>query len=157
HGISSGADISIGFRYAKNQCLPPDRQQAMPSSEMPGPEFHDFSYVGKFFSNFGRQILEKDGERKLNNMKTKIISKMFLSLGLVFVLVGAITQVHGDSPAIPIVTINSTGDVPRGKTGSFVLHMKPAIMLGGAYVNFSVSGTAVPGVDYVSLVSPTYV
>jgi len=36
----------------------------MQSSEMPGPEFHDFSYVGKFFSNFGRQILEKDDERK---------------------------------------------------------------------------------------------
>jgi hypothetical protein len=124
---------------------------------MPGPEFHDFSYVGKFFSNFGRQILEKDGERKLNNMKTKIISKMFLSLGLVFVLVGAITQVHGDSPAIPVVTINSTGDVPRGKTGSFVLAMTPPVMFGGTYVNFSVSGTAVPGVDYVSLVSPTYV
>jgi hypothetical protein len=129
----------------------------MQSSEMPGPEFHDFSYVGKFFSNFGRQILEKDGERKLNNMKTKIISKMFLSLGLVFVLVGAITQVHGDSPAIPVVTINSTGDVPRGKTGSFVLAMTPPVMFGGTYVNFSLSGTAVPGVDYVSLVSPTYV
>jgi hypothetical protein len=101
--------------------------------------------------------LEKDDERKLNNMKTKIISKILLSLGLVFVLVGAITQVHGDSPAIPVVTIHSTGDVPRGETGSFVLDMKPAITLGGAYVNFSVSGTAVPGVDYVSLVSPTYV
>ena len=34
-------------------------------------------------------------------MKTKIISKLLLSLGLVFVLGGAITQVHGDSPAIP--------------------------------------------------------
>jgi hypothetical protein len=31
---------------------------------MPGPEFHDFFYVGKFSSNFGRQILEKDDERK---------------------------------------------------------------------------------------------
>jgi hypothetical protein len=90
-------------------------------------------------------------------MKTKIISKILLSLGLVFVLVGAITHAHGDSPAIPIVTINSTGDVPRGKTGSFVLDMKPALMFGGTYVNFSVSGTAVPGVDYVSIVSPTYV
>ena len=36
----------------------------MQSSEMPGPGFHDFSYIGKFFSNFGRQILEKDGEGK---------------------------------------------------------------------------------------------
>ena len=90
-------------------------------------------------------------------MQTKIIGKILLGLGLMFVLVSAITQVHGDSPAIPIVTINSTGDVPRGKTGSFVLDMKPPLTFGGTYVNFSVSGTAVPGVDYVSLVSPTYV
>jgi hypothetical protein len=90
-------------------------------------------------------------------MKTKIIGKILLSLGLMFVLVSAITQVHGDSPAIPVVTIHSTGDVPRGKIGSFVLDMKPAITFGGTYVNFSVSGTAVPGVDYVPLVSPAYV
>ena len=90
-------------------------------------------------------------------MKTKIISKILLSLGLAFVLVSAIPQVHGDSPAIPLVTIHSTGDVPRGKTGSFVLEMKPPLMFGGMYVNFSVSGTAVPGVDYASLVSPTYI
>src|SRR6266508_475774 len=88
-------------------------------------------------------------------MKTKIIGKILLSLGLMFVLVSAITQVHGDSPAIPVVTIHSTGDVLRGKIGSFVLDMKPAITFGGTYVNFSVSGTAVPGVDYVPLVSPT--
>ena len=90
-------------------------------------------------------------------MKTKIIGKILLGLGLMFVLVGAITQVHGDSPAISIVTINSTGDVTRGKIGSFVLEMKPPVTFGGVYVNFSVSGTAVPGVDYVSLVSPTCV
>jgi hypothetical protein len=57
----------------------------------------------------------------------------------------------------PVVTIHSTGDVPRGKTGSFVITMNPPVMLGGMYVNFSVSGTAVPGVDYVSLVSPAYI
>ena len=90
-------------------------------------------------------------------MQTKIISRILLGLGLMFVLVSAITRVHGDSPAIPVVTINSTGDVPRGKTGSFVIDMKPAIPFGGAYVNFSVSGTAIPGVDYVPLLSPTYV
>jgi hypothetical protein len=90
-------------------------------------------------------------------MKTKILSKILLTLGLAFVLGSAIPQVHGDSPAIPIVTISSTGDVHRGKIGSFVLDMKPAIPLGGVYVNFSISGTAVPGVDYVSVVSPTYV
>ena len=58
---------------------------------------------------------------------------------------------------LPIVTINSTGNVTRGKIGSFVLEMKPALGFGGSYVNFSVSGTAVAGVDYVVLVSPAYV
>ena len=55
-----------------------------------------------------------------------------------------------------VVTVHSTGDVTRGKTGSFVLNMKPALMLGGMYVNFKVSGTAIAGVDYVLLVSPAY-
>ena len=102
-------------------------------------------------------------------MKTKIISKLLLSIGLVFVLGSAITQVHGDSLAssaapttaqaekLPVVTIHSTGDVTRGKTGSFVLNMNPPIMFGGTYVKFSVSGTAIPGVDYVALVSPAYI
>jgi len=31
------------------------------------------------------------------------------------------------------------------------------IMFGGSYVNFSVSGTAIPGVDYVPLVSPAHI
>jgi hypothetical protein len=102
-------------------------------------------------------------------MKRKIISKILLTLGFVFVLGSAITQVHGGSPAsspystspedvqLPVVTIYSTGDVTRGKTGSFVLNMNPPIMFGGTYVNFSVSGTAIPGVDYVPLVSPAYI
>jgi hypothetical protein len=30
-------------------------------------------------------------------------------------------------------------------------------MVGGVYVNFTVSGTAIPGVDYVPLVSPTFI
>ena len=102
-------------------------------------------------------------------MKAKILRKVLLGLGLVFVLGSAITQVHGDSLAssaapttaqaekLPVVTIHSTGDVTRGKTGSFVLNMNPPIMLGGTYVNFSVSGTAIPGVDYVALVSPAYI
>src|SRR5262249_25331161 len=64
------------------------------------------------------------------------------------------------SPAdvqMPIVYINSIDNVPRGKTGAFVLDMKPALMLGGMYVKFSVSGTAIEGFDYVALVSPAYV
>jgi hypothetical protein len=123
--------------------------------------------------------LEKDDERKLSkmkkqkrklsNMKTKIIGKILLSFGLTFVLVSGITQVHGGSSASsayatspedvqrPVVTIHSTGDVTRGEIGSFVLDMKPAIPLGGAYVNFSVSGTAVPWLDYIPFFSPAYV
>jgi len=57
----------------------------------------------------------------------------------------------------PVITIHSTDSVTRGKTGSFVLDMKPALMFGGTYVNFSVSGTAIPGVDYRPLVSPAYI
>ena len=53
----------------------------------------------------------------------------------------------------PVITIHSTDNVTRGKIGSFVLDMKPALMLGGMYVNFKVSGTAIAGVDYVLLVS----
>jgi hypothetical protein len=87
-------------------------------------------------------------------MKTKIISKLLLILGLVFVLGSAITQVRGDG----FVTIHSIGDVTRGETGSFVLNMNPPpIQWGGMHVNFSVSGTAIPGVDYVPLVSPALV
>ena len=57
----------------------------------------------------------------------------------------------------PVITIHSTDNVRRGKTGSFVLNMKPALMLGGTYVNFSISGTAVAGVDYVQPLSPAYI
>ena len=95
-------------------------------------------------------------------MKTKIISKILLSLGLMFVLGSAITQVQSGNAAIPegnqpVVTIHSTDNVIRGKTGSFVLNVNPVLMLGGTYVNFSVNGTAIPGVDYVPLVSPAYI
>jgi hypothetical protein len=98
-------------------------------------------------------------------MKTKIISNLLLSLGLVFVLGSAITQVRGDTQATPppgpIVSIHSTDNVTRGKTGSFVLDMRQSISSGNTYlsyhpyVNFSLSGTAIPGVDYVAVVSPT--
>jgi len=57
----------------------------------------------------------------------------------------------------PVVTIYSTDNVTRGKTGSFVLDMKPAMAFGGLYVQYTVSGTAIPGVDYVAVVSPAYV
>ena len=76
---------------------------------------------------------------------------------MVFVLASAITQVHSEVEKVPIITIHNTGDgVMRGKTGSFVLSMNP-ILFGERYVNFSVKGTAIPGVDYVPLVSPAHI
>ena len=63
----------------------------------------------------------------------------------------------GPDPAAAVITVHSTGDVTRGKTGSFVLEMKPALMFGRTYVNFKVSGTAIAGVDYVLLVSPAHI
>jgi hypothetical protein len=102
-------------------------------------------------------------------MKIKISSKILLSLGVVFVLLSAIPQVRAGSEAssayatnpeegeLPVVMIQSTGNVTRGKTGSFVLHMVPGMLPGGTFVNFSVSGTAISGVDYVPPVSPVYV
>ena len=100
-------------------------------------------------------------ERKINNMKTKIINNLLLSLGLVFVLGSTITQVRGDTEIQPpgqlVATIHSSGDVNRGKTGSFVVDMRQSTMTQipyFPYVNFSVSGTAIPGVDYIALVSP---
>jgi len=58
---------------------------------------------------------------------------------------------------LPVITIHSAGNIPRGQTGSFVLEMKPALMFGGMYVNFKVSGTAVAGVDYVAFASPAHI
>ena len=89
-------------------------------------------------------------------MKTKIISKILVSLSLVFVLGSAITQLHSEEAQLPVITIHSTGVVTRAKTGSFVMTMNP-VVFGGMYVNFSVSGTAIPGVDYVPLVSPAHI
>jgi hypothetical protein len=67
------------------------------------------------------------------------------------------SNANGEAEDLPVITIHSTDNVTRGKVGSFVLDMKPALMLGGMYVNFKVSGTAIAGVDYVLLVSPAYI
>ena len=61
------------------------------------------------------------------------------------------------APSLPVVSIFSTDNVIRGKTGTFVLRVKSALKLGGTYVNFSVHGTAVNGVDYKLLSSPAYI
>jgi hypothetical protein len=100
------------------------------------------------------------------NMKTKIISQILLTLGLVFVLGSAITPMHGGtqptsasvidplSQQLPVVSIQSTDNVTRGKIGTFVLGASPRIPLATIFIKFSVSGTAIPGVDYTPLVSP---
>jgi len=67
----------------------------------------------------------------------------------------------GCGQQLPQITIHSAGNILRGKTGSFVLAMKPAPTAAsgprGMYVHFKVSGTAIPGVDYVALTSPAYI
>jgi hypothetical protein len=78
-----------------------------------------------------------------------------------------VTNDAATNPGLPMFTIHSTGDVTRGKTGSFVIAKslataggagQAAAVQAGTYVKFSVSGTAVEGVDYVaSVVSPAYV
>ncbi len=73
---------------------------------------------------------ENNKMKQALHRKTKIISKMLLNLGLVFVLMSAITQVHGDSPAVPppwplpVINIYS-GNVIRGETGAFILFVSP--------------------------------
>jgi hypothetical protein len=69
---------------------------------------------------------------------------------------GSVAAEQAEGENLPMVTIHSAGNIPRGKTGSFVLEMKPALAFGGMYVNFKVSGTAVAGVDYVPILSPAY-
>src|SRR5262245_8309362 len=65
----------------------------------------------------------------------------------------------GCGQQFPEISIHSTGNVARGNTGSFVLSMDSPLPLGasGMYVNFTVGGTAIPGVDYVALVSPAFI
>jgi hypothetical protein len=61
-----------------------------------------------------------------------------------------------ESP-FPLLSIYSVGNVIRGETGSFVLSMDTPHVASGCYVNFSVGGTAVSGVDYLALIFPAYV
>ena len=69
-------------------------------------------------------------------------------------------------PVVIINTVNASGIpntsgfngsievVTQVQIGVFVLSQKPQIPLATTFVNFKVSGTAIPGVDYVALVSP---
>jgi hypothetical protein len=107
-------------------------------------------------------------ERKVNKMKNQntifITIVSALAFGLAPVTKAAPAPLHWPPPPtipedvdLPVINIYSTDNVIRGKTGSFVLDMKPALMFGGTYVNFKVSGTAIAGVDYVLLVSPAFI
>ena len=90
----------------------------------------------------------------MKNRNTRLRGVLFVvALALAPIAQAAIPE--GEN--LPVITIYSTDNVTRGKTGSFVLDMKPRLMLGGMFVKFSVSGTAIPGVDYVALVSPAYI
>ena len=110
-------------------------------------------------------------------MKTKMISKILLTLTLVFVLGGAITHVDGETQEsgasvigppnqqFPIVTIHSVASatgvsgstLTRGQTGVFVLSITPQILFATTFVNFKVTGTAIAGVDYTQVVSPAFI
>lgn len=91
------------------------------------------------------------------HMKTRTNGKILVTLALIFVLGGATTQVRSEVDKFPLITIHGTEEaVVRGKTGSLVLSMNP-IIFGERWVNFSVKGTAVPGVDYMPLISPAHV
>ena len=112
-------------------------------------------------------------------MKTKMISNILLTLTLVFVLGSTIMPVHGGTqtsggsvigpPAaqFPFVTIHSVTTsgvngnsevLARGQIGAFVLSMTGQSPLATTtFVNFKVSGTAIPGVDYSQLVSPAFI
>src|SRR5215475_13355875 len=101
-------------------------------------------------------------ERKLSNMKNRNI-KLTAMLFVVALAIAPILQAE-TSPEEngPTATIHSAGNIARGQTGAFVLNLRstgliPPASLGGMYVKFSVGGTAIPGVDYVALVSPVRV
>src|ERR1700751_4109592 len=110
-------------------------------------------------------------------MKTQMISKILLTLTLVFVLGIAITHVDGETQEsdasvidqpnqqFPVVTIHSVASatgvsgstLTRGQTGVFVLSITPQILLPTTFVNFKVPGPAIPGVYYPQVVPPAFI
>ena len=107
-----------------------------------------------------------------------MISKILLTLTLMFVFGSAITHIDGETQEsgasvtgapnqqFPVVTIHSVATsgvngnsevLSRGQIGAFVLSVKPQILFATTFVNFKVSGTASPGVDYSSIVSPAFI
>jgi len=99
----------------------------------------------------------------MKNRNIQLTAMLFV----VALAIAPIFQAAAESDAIspeqgPAVTIHTTGNVARGHTSAFVLNMASAdlgaaLTLGGMYVKFKISGTAIPGVDYVALVSPAFI
>jgi hypothetical protein len=114
--------------------------------------------------------LTKKGKNHMKHRNTQISAALFV-LALALTPIGQaapspdggpipLAADEGPSPVgekMPLITVHSTDNVTRGKIGTFVLNMSPVLMLGGMFVNFSVSGSAQPGVDYVALVSPAHI
>jgi len=66
-------------------------------------------------SSFNGFTEDQNKKGKTNNMRTKIVSEVLLSVGLMLVLGSGLTQVHGQDVKPTVVTINSTEDVTREK------------------------------------------
>ena len=93
----------------------------------------------------------------MKNRKIQLTATLFaVALAIAPIVQAAPACDCGPSYIEPVVTIHSIDNVKRGQTGALVLNMKPA-RVGGMYVKFSVSGSAVQGADYVALVSPAYI
>ena len=94
-------------------------------------------------------------------MKNQNIVFIAIAFALAFALAPVSQAVPcpqgGCGQQLPAISIHGTGNVVRGNTGSFVLSMNSPNLLAGMYVNFTVGGTAIPGVDYVALVSPAFI
>jgi len=97
----------------------------------------------------------------MKNQNVVVVAMAFaLALALAPVIRATPCPQWGCGQQLPEISIHSTGNILRGQTGSFVLVKLATTTASGAsamYVNFKVSGTAIPGVDYVALISPAYI
>ena len=97
----------------------------------------------------------------MKNQNVVVVAMAFaLALALAPVIRATPCPQWGCGQQLPEISIHSTGNILRGQTGSFVLVKLATTTASGAsgtYVNFKVSGTAIPGVDYAALISPAYI
>jgi hypothetical protein len=98
-------------------------------------------------------------------MKSKMKNQNIIGIAMAAAFAFALASVTEAAPCPqwgcgqqrPEISIHTTGNILRGETGSFVLEKNPLLLGGAMYVNFKVSGTAIPGADYVALISPAYI